>query len=86
MVKGAIAEVIGAAPFEFDKAAHHVNNIDPSKDLLYGVLTDQEGKYKVREGMCRRNTETRPDFPAASSEGCLWLKCTPFCLKKILLF
>ena len=38
----AIAQVIGAPSFQFDKASYYLDNIDTGKYLLYGVLADQE--------------------------------------------
>lgn len=39
------AEVIGAPFFQPHKLAHHFQDVDAGKNLLYGVLCDQVAKY-----------------------------------------
>lgn len=46
MMKGTQTQVICPSPFQFDKSADHVENVKPGKNLLYGVLRNQENKYK----------------------------------------
>ncbi len=41
-MKRAVAQVIGAAFFQLYKRAHHFYNVEPGKNLLYGVLRDHE--------------------------------------------
>ena len=42
MMERAIAEIVSTPSFQLDKASYHLDNIDTGKDLLYGVLADQE--------------------------------------------
>ena len=46
-MKRAISQVIGAASFQLNKTAYYLYNVNTGKYLLYGVLCNQGGKYKL---------------------------------------
>ena len=48
-MKRTVADIIGTPFLQFHKLAHHINDVDPVGDLLYGVRGDQalNIKYEV---------------------------------------
>lgn len=47
-MKRAEADIICPSFFQLDKATYHLDDIDTGKDLLYGFLWDQDGKFKFK--------------------------------------
>jgi hypothetical protein len=73
VVKGTVAQIVGAAFFQLDKRTDDFNNIEPRKDLLYGVLCDQPAsnigdcKIAKKHSLKRMQTMLNIDFQSAVS-------------------
>ena len=57
MMERTVAQIIGAPSFQADKASHDINNINPGKNLLYGILADQGSKYKWKVRRSARHAD-----------------------------